>query len=300
MIPVLQRVLGPVLAAVLAAGTGAFLPSTAPHAAGAAAAPRTACPGASGVTAVVDFNELGGGVTAGCDRDGGGDVAARVFADAGYLLEPHPRMSTFVCKVSRKPASGPCAENDAFWSLWWSNGKDGRWHFSTQGANGLTVPDGGYVAFAWHQGTGEASEPDARPTPRARSQQEPEDDGGEDTGPEGGGTAGGSDGDATSTAPSPSASEGSATPSEAPSDRKREREKGKRERERDARSPEPSPSASSDVPEVSEITEGPDAGSSEDAPTEDDGALPSWVPIGLAVLAVGAAAAVPIIRRRSG
>ncbi len=179
------RILGSVTATLMVAVTGILAAPAVANAVPAQAA--AACRTSSGVTAIVDFDELGGGVTAGCDSNGGGQAASQVFRDAGYTLEysQQPGMNGFVCKIQSKPADGDCAANDAFWSLWWSDGRSGRWVFSSQGVGTIDVPDGGYVAFAWHEGGGRAEPPAVNPTPHIQPV-EPSDDPSDNDGGNGG------------------------------------------------------------------------------------------------------------------
>ncbi len=150
-----------VVAAVLAVSAPATS-SPAPDHTAAATAP---CPTDHGVTVVVDFNEIGGPDRVACVSDGGGRPAADLFTAAGFPLEYQPQLPDFVCRVDGEPTDRPCAESDSFWSLWWSDGSDGSgWVFSTLGASGLEVPDGGILAFAWHEGDGDAAPPDHAPT----------------------------------------------------------------------------------------------------------------------------------------
>jgi hypothetical protein len=305
-----------VAATVLVAATGALAaPAQVADALPAQAA--GACPTSSGVTAIVDFAQLGGGVTAGCDSNGGDESASQVFRDAGYVLEysQQPGMNGFVCKIQSKPTDGDCAGTDAFWSLWWSDGRSGRWVFSNQGVASTEVPDGGYVAFAWHQGDGQAQPPAVSPTPHAAPTQapdEPSDSNGGNGGGSGGsggrgddGADGGADGDSGgSTTVAPSTSVAATATTDAPASESASPDRA-RKRDRPSSDPESSdPTAStssSTVPGAAEITAGP---SSSDLATnsEDDGggALTTWVGLGLAVLVLGAAGLVTALRRRSG
>ena len=299
-----RTTLGKVAAALLAA-TGVLVAPPAPVSAAAA----VACSSADGVTAVVDFDGLGGGVSAGCAPDGAGKAASEVFRDAGYTLQysQQPGMQGFVCKVQGKPADGDCAQNDQFWSLWWSDGTDGQWHFSSQGAGSLDVPDGGYVAFAWHQGGGDAGPPAVAPTPH---QQEPEPDDGGNGSPAGNGggdrgPAGGGDASATPDQPSSSAipsASGTPTETERDRDRGRDRDRDRPDRDRDRRrvGEQPTDASSSATPGIEEITQGPDDVDPVSSEAGDGEGLPAWVPIVLIVLVLGAAALVPILRRRAG
>ncbi len=298
-----SRILGPVVAALLAAATGVLVAGSSTSADAASAV--AACPGATGVTVIVDYNEVGGPTRAGCDPDGAGKSASEVFPGAGFALEYHPRQPGYVCKVTGLPDDRPCLESDSFWSLWWSDGESGEWRFSNQGVGGLTVPEGGYVAFAWHEGAGNAQAPDVVPTPH--EEPEPTDDGNGDGNSDGNGDGGGNNnggggqgdnggdqstaGTVTTSAPTDS-SEVTATDAKSPGGPKL-----RRDRERD--DPSASATSSSTVPGAAEITAGPpesDLGT--DASADDGGALPTWIGLGLAVLVLGAAALVTLLRRR--
>ncbi|QWC85507.1 hypothetical protein KLP28_01615 [Nocardioidaceae bacterium] len=129
----------------------------APTAGAVALAPVAAAATCSGpgVSVVVDFNQLGGGVTSGCDGDGGGRPASEVFPGAGYPLTYVQTQPGFVCRVSGEPASTSCARTppaDAFWSLWWTDGTSGQWTYANEGVASLDVPSGGSLAFSWQQG----------------------------------------------------------------------------------------------------------------------------------------------------
>ncbi|WP_436699324.1 hypothetical protein [Nocardioides sp. BYT-33-1] len=287
-----------VAATILVAATAVLLPQS-----GASAA---ACGGAKGITVVVDSNQLGAGISAGCDADGGG-YAASNFADAGYRIEYSQAagMSGFVCKVNGNPSDGDCTETDAYWSLWWSDGRSGSWTYASRGVGGLTVPDGGYVAFSWHQGAGRAAPPDVAPTPRVvETKPTPAPTSSGAAG--GSGTGGGgkkkpsttskpaapkpdgptSAGPSTSPSETPPASDPTATPTPTQTPTSA------------APTEVPSTSASSDVPSIDEITDGPEATSAEADREGDGGGFPAWLGIGLVVVVLGAAGAVPVLRNR--
>lgn len=109
-----------------------------------APAHAAACTGGKGVTVVV-------GSSVGCDATGGG-AAASNFRDAGHQLTYASRAPGFVCRVDGAPASDPCVEAspvDAYWGLFWSDGKNGSWTYSSLGVTALKVPQGGSVAFVF-------------------------------------------------------------------------------------------------------------------------------------------------------
>lgn len=123
------------------------------------AARAAACPGPQGVTVVVDHHQLGGGVDVRCDAAGGGRDAATQLTDVGFHLTYTQRQPGFVCRVDGAPASDPCVNTppaDAYWSLWWSDGKSGTWSYSSLGVASLNVPAGGYVALSWQGGNAKA------------------------------------------------------------------------------------------------------------------------------------------------
>lgn len=287
-----SRLLGPVVAALVVAATGLLaLP--------VATAPATAagsCSGTSGVIVVVDFNELGGGLTRGCDATDG-HTAAQNFGAAGYDLSySHaPGMNGYVCTVQGKPTDGDCTGTTAYWSLWWADGKGGAWTYASLGADSLKVPAGGYVAFAWHQGSGKASPPGVIPSKRAVATPPPSHPttSGAGTGhssrhPQAHPTAATSAPVTSSVSASPSAS-GSTTPSA-----------GSAVRHRHARdrthtpSPSASDSSSTALPTIDEVSAGPPP----TAPAADGGSGRTWLAVVAGVVVIGAAAAVPLLRRR--
>lgn len=282
------------LAATLLVAAGVALLPQAP-------ASAAACAGASGVTVVVDPNELGGGISAGCDGDGGsGDVAAKYFKDAGYTIEftqASGMGSGFVCKVNGRPADGDCTQTNAYWSLWWSDGKTGKWAYANRGVNSLHVPSGGYVAFSWHAGGGQATAPDVVPTPRAAAPKPtptPSDPVKKPKKPN-------PSAKATPTKPSPSASasaspSASATSSATPPETASPTAPSSTATSGAA----PTDTSSSDLPSIDEITDGPEASAPVNGDGDDDGGLPLWLGAGLVVIILGGAAAIPILRRRQG
>ncbi|HPU12873.1 MAG TPA: hypothetical protein PLQ19_03675 [Aeromicrobium sp.] len=108
--------------------------------------PATAagCAAGTGVTVVV-----GNGVR--CDPNDSGK-AHENFAAAGHSLSYASRSPGFVCRVDGAPASDPCtvaSPADAYWGLFWSDGKSGKWVYSSLGVTSLDVPKGGWVAFVF-------------------------------------------------------------------------------------------------------------------------------------------------------
>ncbi|GAA3675211.1 hypothetical protein GCM10022237_38450 [Nocardioides ginsengisoli] len=129
-----------------------------PAPAGAHAPSDAACDSGQ-VMVVVDFNQLGGPTRSACAKAGGS--AAQLFDAAGFALTytSAPGMQGFVCTVADKPIDRNCTQGDSYWSLWWSDGSK-PWAYATLGVDQLEVPARGYVGFAWHQGSGDATAPD--------------------------------------------------------------------------------------------------------------------------------------------
>ena len=133
-------------------------------------AQAAACAGTSGVTVVVEFGALGGGTDVDCSPDGGGRTADRLLKDAGHALTYVQRFPGFVCRIDGAPADDPCVNTppgDAYWGLWWSDGKNGKWSYSSLGAGSLSIPAGGYVAMVWDDASGDVR-PRTDPTPHAQ------------------------------------------------------------------------------------------------------------------------------------
>lgn len=129
-----------------------------PAAPAPASVPTASCPPGHGVTVVVEFNELGGDDLDLCDEGGGGRTVARLLEDHDLPLTYVQRQPGFVCRVAGVPEQDPCVNtppDDAYWSLWWSDGSSGMWSYATTGVDTLEIPDGGSVALAWDGDEGE-------------------------------------------------------------------------------------------------------------------------------------------------
>jgi len=298
----LARLAAAVLA-TSAAGVGLVAGASAP-------AGASACSGATGVTVVVDHGSLGGGVDQVCNAGGGGKDGISLFTGAGFSLTYVQRQPGFVCRINGQPASDPCVNtppSNAYWGLWWSDGRSGSWSYSSLGAGSLTVPDGGSVAFAWQSGSqnapnvtpsSHASTPPPAPTPTATA-------GG------GGHGNGGGHGSASPTAkPSakpPATSTATATPTATPSGSvapatARPDETNDSAGASIAATPTVAPSDGA-LPTASDSTSAAatplDSASPVDSPDANDtaGALPAWV-VPLVLLALAAGGATYLLRRR--
>lgn len=272
---------------VVAAGLAAAAYAAQPVAPASAAA----CPTDAGVTVVVDYHELGGGVQTACVAGGGGQTASQLFPAAGFALSYVQRTPGFVCRVDGKPAEDPCVNtppSDAYWGLFWSDGKSGSWSYASSGASGLRVPDGGYVAFSWNGSTtrstpGFTPAPHPSPTPTPSPTKNPSPSGQPSQQQSGSATP-----SAPATAPSESPS-ASASASEKPDkDGKKKRDKPSESATASAE-PSESPGSPSASPEGIETSADP---------AEPESGLPTWVaPVALVVLFGGVGAAAYLRRR---
>lgn len=137
-----RRLLAALVATLLGVATGAVVVS--------APAQADVCRAGQGVTVVVDYQQLGGGTSTAC-VPGGSMIAASAFAAAGVDMQRAARQRGFVCRVNAQPTDAGCVQAspaNAYWSLWVSSG-NGTWSYATSGVDGVTVPEGGWVAWSW-------------------------------------------------------------------------------------------------------------------------------------------------------
>ena len=145
------------------AGSAALLVSAAGLVVAAPAAEAAACSGSSGVTVVVDFGSLGGGVQTGC---AGGDPASGLAAlsAAGHGYTFVPRQFGLVCQIDARP--NPCngAPTTAYWSYWHAT-RGGSWSYATAGAGGYNPQPGTVEGWAFGAGGRPGIAPPAAPAP---------------------------------------------------------------------------------------------------------------------------------------
>jgi hypothetical protein len=125
------------------------------------------CPDKTGVTVVVDFNELGGGIVVRCAPGpiGSGYTGLDALQDAGFQPEGTRNWGLqFICRIAGKPApdqklpikgdpnyreaciNTPPAE--AFWSYWYApNG--GTWTLSSEGPTSRDAIAGGFEGWSF-------------------------------------------------------------------------------------------------------------------------------------------------------
>ena len=146
------------------------------HATTAPAQAAERCAPGTGVTVVVDFGPLGGGAREGCDSSGAGDAASRVVPRAGFPLT-YAAGQPFVCRISGLPDASreDCADTppaDAYWAVFWSDGKRGTWTYASEGVTSLDVPAGGSIGFRF-QGGGGRTNPSLPPNTGTAPKPEP-------------------------------------------------------------------------------------------------------------------------------
>jgi hypothetical protein len=251
------------------------------------------CGTSSGVSVVVDFHQLGGGVQTFCDVGGAGENAATQFEDAGHALT-YVQGQPFVCEVDSKPAT-QCARTppaNAYWSLWWSDGKSGQWKYASLGVTALEVPAGGYVALSW-QGQSNQAKPGVAPQAHTTSQpsssptKHPSPSTHSSTGP----------GQTTSSSPGPttSSSESSST---GPQKAGRHSTSTKRANPSKSGQAQGKSSHGHDSTQAGEPSSEV-AASTRDVGASDSGGLPGWVaPVAVALLFAGAGV-IALLRRKS-
>lgn len=151
------------------------------------------CPGATGVTVVIDFQELGGTTIVRCAP---GDQATGLTAlkNAGIQIAGTNRWGeAFICRIEGKPgaADEPCIDTppaSAYWSYWHSpNG--GNWTYSQWGVMNRKPPQGSFEGWSFSKNKTSTTNPPPRVGPQRPA---PPPNGGGDNG---GGDNGGDPGD---------------------------------------------------------------------------------------------------------
>lgn len=117
-----------------------------------------------GVTVVVDFQDLGGGVNVRCTETAPTD-GADALDRAGISWQGVVRWGRgFVCKIAGKPADDPCIDTppaSAYWSYWLAP-RGGNWCYSNFGVLNRTPPPGSVEGWSFS-----LNEQDGRsPSPR--------------------------------------------------------------------------------------------------------------------------------------
>ena len=128
-----------------------------------------ACQTANGVTVVIDFHELGGGIHIRCAP---GPVASgfEALSKAGIDYQTTIRQPGFLCKIAGKPSNDPCIDTSpatAYWSYWLAP-RGGTWCYSNWGAGNRTPPAGSVEGWSFSLNkTASTSPPPGTPPPPA-------------------------------------------------------------------------------------------------------------------------------------
>ncbi len=122
------------------------------------------CPGTTGVTVVVDYQGLGGGVVVQC---AGGSPATgfKALIAAGFDIEEVRNVPGFLCRIDGSPGldRDPCINTppaSAYWSYWHA-ARGGAWSSSQEGGKTWRPPAGSVDGWSFSDdgSPGEASPP---------------------------------------------------------------------------------------------------------------------------------------------
>lgn len=120
-----------------------------PAAPGAAMVPAAACVGEEGVTVVVDFTDLGGGIEVGCAA---GDPATGrdALAAAGFTPADgaYPGM---ICTIDAQPEPCPAEFTGSYWA-YWSAEDGGAWAAYQVGADAADPAPGAVEGWRYNDG----------------------------------------------------------------------------------------------------------------------------------------------------
>jgi hypothetical protein len=142
-----------------------------------AAASSGACPGTTGVTVVVDFQALGGGVVVRC-APGSPTSGFKALTGAGFSIEEVQNVPGFLCRIDGRPneAHDPCLNTppaSAYWSYWHAP-RGGNWLASQEGGKTRTPPPGSVDGWSFSDdGSPGAASPPGMDPPAASATPEP-------------------------------------------------------------------------------------------------------------------------------
>ncbi|MCX6523849.1 MAG: hypothetical protein NTX58_03640, partial [Actinobacteria bacterium] len=128
--------------AIIGIGIAGVLSASLLHAPPVAAA-EGACTTATGITVVIDFQDLGGGISTRC-VSGEVDNGFAALTAAGINFQTATRAPGFLCKIAGLPTTEQCiqpAPTTAYWSYWLAN-RGGNWCYSSLGAGNIVPPPG--------------------------------------------------------------------------------------------------------------------------------------------------------------
>lgn len=159
------------LVAIVAAATLLALPANAAPLTPAAPArmatnPDGSCSGPDGVTVVIDFQDLGGGIEVRCaaDRPRSGFEA---LTQAGVAYETTVRFPGMLCRIAGKPADAGCYHappTNAYWSYWTAT-PGGRWSYADLGAGNRAPAPGTIEGWSFSKDRASNDKPPPRYLP---------------------------------------------------------------------------------------------------------------------------------------
>ncbi len=133
---------------------------------GATVGTEGACPTAAGVTVVVDFQDLGGGVWLRC-TEGSADSGFQALERAGIPYRTAVRSPGFLCRIDELPAGDPCinpSPTAAYWSYWVAP-RGGSWCYSNIGAASRNPPEGTVEGWSFSLNRSPSPPPRIAPPP---------------------------------------------------------------------------------------------------------------------------------------
>ncbi len=149
---------------LLLAGLLAWGPSPTPAAAAVAGSP---CSDPTGITVVVDFHDLGGGIEVGCAPQPV-DSGFEALEKAGFDAKRVQTQPGALCNIDNQPDRS-CAQmppTSSYWAYWYAP-RGGAWCYATRGPDNRKPPPGTVEGWAFSQGNTESSarKPDYGPPP---------------------------------------------------------------------------------------------------------------------------------------
>jgi hypothetical protein len=124
----------------------------------APAAHAAACSGSTGVTVVVDFASLGGGVVVAC-APGDPTSGLTALTGGGFTVAGTQRWGlAFVCRINGLPtaAQQACVNTppaSAYWSYWHASTHGAAWTYSSLGASSYNPAPGTVEGWAFGAGS---------------------------------------------------------------------------------------------------------------------------------------------------
>ena len=150
---------------IIGIGIAGVLSASLLHAPPVAAA-EGACTTATGITVVIDFQDLGGGISTRC-------VSSKVengfeaLTAAGINFQTATRAPGFLCKIAGLPTTEQCiqpAPTTAYWSYWLAN-RGGNWCYSSLGAGNILPPPGSVQGWSFSLNRSDSDAPAPRVPP---------------------------------------------------------------------------------------------------------------------------------------